>query len=273
MMLMVLAPSCKKYEPAPEAFHLRASAVTVSTTSGQGSGSHNITDLWLYVNNQFQGCYPVTATMPVISKGSTARINIFAGIKNNGISTTRVPWTFYEMLQFDTLAARGATVSMPLTFTYRSATTFTWVESFDVGLGAGMVRSSASDTTFRYASTEDSFEGRSIELGMKAPHMVAQIENAGTGFALPHGNSNVYLEFNYKCDHEFSVGLIGDDMLLRPTIVVNPQQEWNKIYIQLAEAVNSPQTSSRYKVYFRMLRSESQENARLFLDNIKLVYL
>ena len=272
-VLIMIAPSCKKYKPAPEAFHWNPSEVRVAPGAGQGTSSHKITDLWLYVNGQFQGAYPATATLPIISKGQPATINIVPGIMNNGISSTRIPWLLYQSIELDTLVAGGTTLTKPLTFQYNSAVTFTWTEDFERGPGFSVTRSSLSDTTFRLADASESFEGSCIELGLKSPHLVAQIETAGDGFALPEANGEVYLELNYKCNGVFSVGLIGDDNLLRPVLNINPQDKWNKIYIQLAQAVNSPAISSRYKVFFRLQRGESQENLRVFLDNIKLVYL
>jgi hypothetical protein len=269
----MLAPSCKKYEPASPAFFIRPSQVTVAPTPAQGTASHKITDLWLYVNGKFQGAYPTDAVMPIVNKNEPASISIFAGICNNGINTTRIPWLFYQVLEFDTLVPAGTTISAPITFKYNSTTTFTWTENFDGNTGFNLKKGDFSDTTFKMTSADESFEGRSIELGLNAPGNLAQIETAGTGFGLPSSSSNVYLEVNYKCNHEFSVGLIGDDGLLRPVLYINPHQEWNKIYIQLAQAVNSPQTSSRYRVYFRMARGASEDNLKLFLDNIKVVYL
>jgi hypothetical protein len=273
LILSMVAPSCKKYDPAPAAFHVVASPVAVSPAGDQGSASHNISDLWLYVNGQFQGAYPSSSPLPILSHGKTAGIDIFAGIKNNGISSTRTPWPFYNVLHIDTLAPAGSTLTLPLNFTYNSTATFTWTEDFDESLGLTLRKSDLSDTTYSFADPSEAFEGKSIVLSLDGSDVYGQLESSGSGFALPAGNSNVYLELNYKCNHEFSVGLIGDDQFLRPAITINPQQEWNKIYIQLATAVNSPETSSRYKVYFRMVRSASGEAARFFLDNIKLVYL
>ena len=273
LLLSMLAPSCKKYEPASPAFFIRPAGIALAPGPGQGSASHKITDLWLYVNGMFQGAYPTDAVLPIVNNNKSADIVIFAGISNNGISTTRINWQFYQSLEFDTIAPTGTTISMPLTFRYNSATTFTWTEDFEGTTGFNLRKSDFSDTTFALAAPGESFEGRSLELGLEAPGSLAQIETAGSGFVLPASTSNVYLELNYKCNHEFSVGLIGDDGLLRPVLYINPHQEWNKIYIQLAGAVNSPQTSSRYRVYFRMARGESENNLKLFLDNIKLVYL
>src|SRR5690606_3867276 len=183
--------------------------------------------------------------MPIISNGEKVKINLFAGIRNNGISATRTTWRFYDILEIDTLVKGGVTVSRPLVFRYNSAVTFAWMEDFDSEIGLSVRKTQYSDTTFKIAAPEDCFENRSIELGLHAPHTQAEIETAGDGIKIPASNSNVYLELNYKCNHAFSVGLIGDDGRLRPIQVINPQDKWNKIYIQLAAAVNSPQTSSR----------------------------
>lgn len=270
---IMLAPSCRKYQPAPEAFYWKPSGITVVPASGQGTSSHAVSDLWLYVNGQFQGCYPADATLPIVSRGKPVTVNLFAGIKNNGISTTRIPWNLYQIIDFDTLVPAKTVMTEPVAFKYNSLVTFAWTEDFEQGPGFGLVPSQYSDSTYKLAAEADCFEGQSIEMGLAAPHLGVQIESAGDGFALPAGNGNVYLELNYKCNDVFSVGLIGDDDMPRPVLNINPQDKWNKIYIQLAQAVNSPQTSSRYRVYFRLQRSEAQANPKVFLDNIKLVYL
>src|SRR5688572_29113594 len=107
---LFLLSACKKFEPAEEAFFVRASSVTVKTTSKQGTGSHKITDFWLYVNGQFQGCYPVGNLMPIVSKGKPVTISVQAGIKNNGISETRMVWPFYQTLELDTLVEGGKNI-------------------------------------------------------------------------------------------------------------------------------------------------------------------
>src|SRR5688572_15027996 len=128
---LCLTTSCKKHVPSKEIFLIKAGNVKVKTSFGQGTSSHKITDLWLYVNGQFQGAYPVGNAMPIISEGKPVTINVMAGIKNNGISDTRIPWSFYNILTFDTLVESGKTIERAFTFDYRSATTFTWNETFE----------------------------------------------------------------------------------------------------------------------------------------------
>lgn len=264
--------SCKKYKPAETAFFLKADPVTVNPKPSQGTGDHKITDLGVYVNGQFQGTYPINSLLPIVSKGEPVRINILAGIKNNGISDTRVFWPFYDLLQIDTVLPGGTTHTIPITFSYNPSTVFAWQENFDSAVGYTIKRSAISETSFSIAPASESFEGNSAELLLNNGMTIGQLESSESGYPLPSGSSNVFLEFNYRSNEEFSVGLIDDSGILRPALNINPQTSWNKIYVQLSFAVNSPAVAKNYKVYFRMLK-KTADTPRLLLDNIKLVYL
>ena len=80
IVIIIGLVSCKKDRSAEETFFMHAEQVKVAPSSKQGSASHKITDLWLYVNGQFQGAYPTDALLPIVSKGKPVTINIFAGI-------------------------------------------------------------------------------------------------------------------------------------------------------------------------------------------------
>jgi hypothetical protein len=261
-----LLGSCKKYQEADEAFYLQPGPISVSTTTAQGSSSHKITDLWVYVNGQFQGAYPSDHTIPIVSKGKAVKLDIYAGIKNNGISGTRIFWPFYERIKIDTLVTVGKTITRPLTFTYNSTTNFSWNESFD-GLGTTL----ESSPKYSTVSGDLAFEGKSMLVTLRGDSTVAMLKSTSS-FKLPTGSSNVYLELNYKCNETIEIGLIGDNSDEKSAFFLNPSKQWNKIYINLAATVNAQVVSSKYKVFIRMLKIESSE-PELYLDNIKLVYL
>lgn len=261
---------CKKYKPADAAFFIRASDVSVTTNKPtQGSGSHKITDLFLYVDGKFQGAYPVGNLMPIVTKNNSVRISVFAGIKNNGISKTRVSWNFYDYLQLDTLVESGKSIDKPFRFAYNSNTKFEWIEDFDSGAGVSILNSSTSSASYSIASNENSFEGKSLELSLTQANTIAQVESS-ISYSLPVGSSNVYLELNYKCNQSFEVGLFGGPEL-KPALNVSAQDSWNKIYIQLSNAVSNSPVYNTYKVYFKMVKTTDNPNPKLFLDNIKLI--
>jgi hypothetical protein len=269
--LFLTLASCKKNQAAEETFFLKAGQVTVHPTAKQGSGSHKITELWMYVNGKFQGAYPVGHLMPIVSKGKPVTIDIFAGIKNNGISGTRIFWPFYSLIEIDTFAKTNDVVVRNFDFNYNPSTIFAWSEDFEGLAGYTMRKSPVSSVNFRIVSGSDNFEGKSISLELSGDSVTAQIESASS-FSLPTGSSNVYLELNYKGNEDFTVGLVGDNDLFKPALNVSSQDNWNKIYVQLSSAVSTSPVSNKYKVAFRLLKTGDLD-PKIFLDNIKLVYI
>lgn len=268
--------SCKKYQPAPEAFFIQAGTVSVApeTYSSQGSASHRISDLFLYVNGQFQGAYAIGKVMPIVTRGKQATINVFAGIKNNGIKDATITWLLYDPIKFDTLVAGGTTIQRPFTFRYKPAVKFVWMEDFDGQVGFSLIKSAGSDTTFKLAGPQNRFEGNSAEIGLYGPgnYKYARFESAVL-YELPKNTANLYLELNYKCDVEFEVGVSDGVNPDKPALIINPKSEWNKIYIQIAEAVNRNPIADKYKIYFKIQKPNDRESAHVWLDNIKLIYL
>lgn len=268
---LLLFVSCKKYQPAPEAFFMVADNVAVSTTTAQGSGSHKISDLFLYVNGKFEGAYPVGNTMPIVSRGANAKVDIFAGIKNNGFQDLSVTWQLYDRITFDTVFPSGTNIKLPLTFKYNSNVTFLWHENFDNPVGFSLIKSANTGTTFT-ATTNNSFEGKSAELALTGnSYDEARLESA-IFYNIPQGNANVYLELDYRCTQDFEVG-VTNGITLKTALVIRAKENWNKIYIQLASAVNTPPLTNSSKVYFRLIKPNDVPDARVWLDNIKLIYL
>lgn len=136
--------------------------------------------------------------------------------------------------------------------------------------------SSSPSCVFDVSESANSFDKQSAELSLPNDgyDQIAQIESSGSGFALPGSTGNVYLELDYKSNTEFSVGLIGEDGALKPAVTVTPQENWNKIYVQLSNAVNETPVSDKYKVYVKFIKTDKETGIRsVFLDNIKLIFL
>lgn len=279
-LIILLCPlflllSCNKYKSSDPAFFIRTDKAFLSTNHlTQGAGSHGITDLWLYVNGQFQGVYPLGNLLPIVTQNNHATINVFAGIKNNGISKTRLNWQMYQRLDIDTTVEAGKTIDRNFTFTYNPSDVFGFIEDFD-GQGVKVIKSAISEVPYSTISQNDNFEGtRSLKLELPTIHdSIAQIETADS-YTVPLYTANLYTEFDYKCNSAFEVGLICDDGTLRPIITMNPISTWNHVYISLADEANYSPVSSGYKIYFRMLRTGGASGVLdMFLDNVKLVYI
>jgi hypothetical protein len=267
-IIFFLCTNCKKHVPAKNAYFIKSSDVSVITSySLQGSNSNNITDLFLYNNGKFQGIYPVGSLLPIVTIGESNSIAIFPGIKNNGISNTRIPYGLYDKFILDTVVESGSTIQMPLTFKYESSVKFSWIEDFDLN-GISVTNSSSSTSTFVILNDQNSKEGKYLRLSLVNKDF-GKVESSSNGFTLPLRSSNVYLEFDYKCNQEFEVG-VKADQIDRSALNINPKENWNKIYVQLAEVINRNPIANSYKIYFSI--TKKVDDPVLFLDNIKLVH-
>lgn len=271
--IIILVFSCKKtFKPANDAFFVNTQKVTVITEPGQGYGSHNITDLWIYTNGEFRGAYPIGAKMPVMIKNGKSVIDVYAGIKNNGISQTRINWVFYEPIKWDTVVASGQNIVRNFAFKYRTSVKFPWVEGFELP-GFSLIKSSISDTTYKlHTNDEHVFDGnKSIELGLSGSALTAQLETAST-HSLPLSSPDVYLEIDYKSNTEFIIGTSTNGIFYE-SLTITPKENWHKVYVHLSESVNMDRTSSMKKIIIKIKRNQNIPEQKVYIDNLKLVYI
>lgn len=265
--------SCKKDKlKSPKAAFLLVNSVSLKTNyNTQGSSSNKITDIWYYVDGQFKGVFPVGSVMPVVADGN-AEITLFAGIKNNGISATRIPYPLYQSVTFSQNFEAGKTYTINPQFEYNSGAFFYYSDDFS---SAGSFFLSVGDSAM-VTSTDPSnaFEGAFACLGMSDAKPTAILQQS-TPYFLPSGGATIYLELNYRCNQPFTVGVIGGNYTpspeVRSALTVNTSNGWNKIYVQLTSVVSRQPVYGDYKVYIQA--NKLVENPYIYLDNVKLIYL
>ena len=95
--------SCNEFEgnqEIPAYIHIDTFLLTTDYEF-EGAASHKITDAWIYIDGNVQGCYELPATIPVLERGKH-ELTLYPGIKLNGNSSTRsinpfyVPYTIEE---------------------------------------------------------------------------------------------------------------------------------------------------------------------------------
>jgi hypothetical protein len=271
-------PSCNVINPDEQLpAYLEMDDFTLSTTVGQGTNSHKITDLWSFDNTNSLGVYDLPAEVATLSEGPTT-IRIFAGIKNNGISSTRIRYPFYS--PFDTVIdlKRGQHYPIHPRFGYNSGVDFDITRNFETG---NFFQSLPGNTgTFNVVTDLNQvFEGTRSGIFSLDGGSGKIYYKDGTEFELVGGNT-IFLELNYSSNNRFNVGLISNStasvdahlaVAINPTTGVNATEPtWNKIYIDLGLIAQQNSSADNFEIYFESTPLES-ENIRLFLDNIKLV--
>ncbi|MCB0738770.1 MAG: hypothetical protein KDC92_14750, partial [Bacteroidetes bacterium] len=215
-------------------------------------------------------------------------LTISAGIKENGLSTTRVRYPLYDALDLNAKLLPGEVDSFfaeDLTFKYRENARFLWLEDFE-GSSVSIEKLNNNFDNFKITrERSEVFEGKaSLKISMNdvdsgfAIQSFKEFEFGDFNFGSP-----TFLELNYKCDVPIVVGYIiitpnGSSFISEGKVhmVINQSpNEWKKMYINLTEQIALITEGQKARIYFQsFLVADGNGNfaaSDVYIDNIKLV--
>jgi hypothetical protein len=272
--------ACNPLNPAQEI----PSYITIDTISfevtdpKQGTSNQKITDAWVYINENLVGAFELPATFPVLAEGNQ-RLLVVGGIKINGIASSRTAYPFFRGFSQNISLKLKETLLVKPTEQYKPSTNFKYSTDFESGLDLiDLPNASASPQLIvsplilQTDLNGTACAGFVIDENSKN---FSVRQKTDTALFLKTGGTPVFLEFNYKSNHPFSVGLIASydnsDEAFR-IISVNPSQNWNKIYVNLTGKVNENFQAKGYNIWFFGNKVDSIAKGEIFLDNIKVLY-
>jgi hypothetical protein len=243
---------------------------------GEGTSSEKITEVWVYADEKIVGVYDLPADIPVLKNGPTDLL-FFGGIKNNGISTTRIRYPFYKPF------AR----SIPFTPFSRDTVIpeFVYFNGLDISekdFESGNFLVPAGPTQGSFTVTTDNnqvFEGTRSGIGtLDAGESILYFKDEDN-LDLTSGNT-IFLEMNYSCNNSFAVGLIASNgantkknlaLIINPTTGSTGSPVWNKIYVDLGLIPLQNVNAQFFELYFEAVPDQQGKPVELYLDNLKLV--
>lgn len=238
------------------------------------SPSTKIKDAWVYIDGKFHGVYEIPARFPVLETGNRELL-VLPGILLNGIAGTRSPYPFYKASEHTLNIPASGTVTINPATEYFDLAECSYCESFE-GAGFSLSPTSTSDTIMYLLPPSDPnvFEGA----GSGAAYLTTENSifevSSTTTFTPPGASQPVYLEMDYKINQEMKVGLIviksGEPDLQIPVITLRPNDQWNKVYVQLGYTVSS-YPNATFKLFLGALKSPETTKSEFFIDNIKVV--
>lgn len=274
-VLLMAVYGCKTSGELPA--YLSINSMQVLAQSNQGSASHNIKNVWVFINSQPLGVYELPASVPVLEEGAV-QVLLRAGIANNGISETRSIYPFYAADTFSVQLAPMQAINRNSLLRYNSGTAFAFITDFEVGNNFDDTNPNQNllDITGNPALV---FEGsRSATLTISQANPAFEIGTIDY-YTLPGNKVPVYLELNYQCDQPFQVAVkgvnAGGNGVILPVLYVNTKNTWNKIYIDLTETVSAlgAEGLNQFQILFKsQLENNGATQASFYWDNIKLLY-
>jgi hypothetical protein len=273
---LFLANSCNSIDsPDPVASYVFIPSLEMVNQPGYGSLKQNFTEAWIYLDGNLLGAFPIPGLVPLIKSGQ-GELQIFAGIHNNGIKETAELYPLVERAKINKLFTPGKIDTIYPKFAYRDDVTPLLIEDFEGSISLFSEKLKGKGVKF---ITDDVFEGTkscALELDTLQPlNEISSIELNN----LPKDGTRIYVEINYKNEVDFLVGLKGysaNDQATQYIVGVRPSDTWKKIYIELTNEV----LSSDFPNYKLLIQTGlpfdgvkiTKDNARILLDNIKLMY-
>lgn len=261
---------CRVLDPAEDI----PSYVHIDCITANGSTS-KITDAWIFMDGTLIGGFELPCTVPVLAEG-THHFIIRAGVKQNGLSSTRAIFPFYKGWEGDVTLTRTQTTDLNcLSVDYFPAITTVWSEDFNNSAGIGIITDASYNPPLFRRGTDPAQQmpGQGgygyVVCGAASSDSAMWIGRSGAAFALD-ATGEVWLEVNYKCNESVSVGITGSANDFHEWVALLPSADWNKIYIRLTDVIANAPSTSPYKIYFAT-QTTASSGAYVYLDNIKLL--
>ena len=246
----------------------------------QGSASSKITEVKVSIDGSTIGLFELPAVIPILEEG-VKEVTFSAIIKQDGISTARVPYPFYEAyttsLDFTPL---DTTYINPVTVYFEdlefSVAEFTQsIELQESEFSEGQLVIVTDELAFDDMDSSIPLSSVIVEMDDDGDFFFAETEE---GLDLPAGQP-VFIELNYATNHPFKVGARAfvqgaeaksDLVIILPTS--ETEQVWNKIYINLTNFVAANSGATEFEVFIEMNKSDQYPEPELYLDNLKVIY-
>jgi hypothetical protein len=252
-----------------DSFVLKGNYKTVGTVS------QAITDAWVFVDNEYIGTFELPADIPILKTGMH-HIFFKAGIKENGISNTRLWYPFYDTI--------GAYIDLKPNIT----DTINPIISYNPSGFKMPVNEDFEDPSFQFTKSDNSninlestdkkeyvFEG-SYSMLAKMYNKYDLLEIIGTElYSLPR-NKAIFMELNYKSNIVLKVGYFAYSSAKSYQHLVlnlNPTTTWKKVYVNFGGEIAFEPTTYNLKVFIGAQKTTSTDTSVVQLDNIKLLYL
>ena len=264
--MAIIISSCQKEDVGGVPAYIKINSIELENNT-----SSYITDAWVYINGQLQGVYELPSKFPVLEQGRT-NIKVYAGIKNNGISSNRVIYPFYssdtinELLNINSTTEINPTVYIKENIEVHSddfETNFTF--NYDAGF-KGVVFEDGNNYGSLSLSDSDSI----IISEINYKDFPINFEN------VPQQGSPTYLELDYKSNTLFLVGMYitypNIPTIEKELLFINPKENWNKIYIDLTQSISEAIGAETFSLYIKMQRDTILDENKLDFDNLRIIH-
>ena len=277
--LFFLFSACVKNNPDSAWLQVNEWSISAnpSLSLEEGELTENISEAWVYINDEVIGVFQVPFKIPILKEGNVT-FKIFPAIKNNGISATKKIYPFLkEYVINGTLVKNQVFTINPIT-QYKDNLSF-WIEDFE---DASFQITDDPNTSAANIDTDNVdlqwFNGNAYGKVVLNTEDSTWIAYTTEQLSLPKGQE-CYLEIDYKVTNNVTTGLIyvtSESTTNNVHIRLNAQKPdvavWKKIYIDLRELIGNSPSGSLFSQSFIASLDEGNTEGIILIDNIKVIH-
>ncbi len=262
-------------EPTPATLHLEP--FQFQAQPGQGTADNRITEVWVYANSSQLGAFSPPVDIQYLDEGHVT-FRFRPGIRNNGILNDAIIYPLFSAYTVDLEVSPGSEHLVKPATGYLEGARFSLLVDFELNNPFTNNRDTLDGTNL-VRSQADVYEGQYAgEIVLTATNNFIEVGHVLDMTDLPVDGKAAYLEFRYKNDTEFSIGLLATSITGESYAnffyLVKPTDTWNMLYIELTDLLKASALPA-YKILFKSIYppSSTQPELRLYFDNIKVVHL
>ena len=267
LLLVLVLTSCLKEELDRIPIYLKIDSIALN----EENTTSNISDAWVYINGQLQGVYELPSRFPVLEQGNT-KIKVYAGIKNNGIASDRVKYPFYYSDTINEVFSINSTIKINPEVAIKENIDGQF-DDLENGYSFNF------DTCFQLQY--DGPYGKYGSLSLSDSDSILITEINYKEFPLnfnnvPQQGSPTYMELDYRSNTSFLAGMYinfpNSTTVEKELLWINSKEDWNKIYIDLTDAVSEAVGAESFSIFIKMMRDNNFEENKLDFDNIRIIH-
>jgi len=279
LSLFFLFSACVKNNPDPAWLQVNEWTISAnpSLSLQEGELTENISDAWVYINDELIGVFQVPFKIPILKEGNVT-FKIYPAIKNNGISATKKIYPFLKEYVINGTLVKNQVFTINPTTQYKDNLNF-WIEDFE---DASFQITDDPNTSAANIDTNNIdlqwFNGNAFGKVVLNSTDSTWIAYTSEQLNLPKGEE-CYLEIDYKVTNNVTTGLIyvtSESTTNNVHIRLNAQKPdvavWKKIYIDLRELIGNSPSGSVFSQSFIASLDEGNTEGIILIDNIKVIH-
>jgi hypothetical protein len=281
LYLGLLLSACVKNNPDPAWLEVNEWVLEANSSLNgeEGQLTHNLTDAWVYVDEQLIGVFEVPFKIPILKEGA-ANIRIYPTIRVNGISATKMRNEHLVPFELNGVFVKNQTLTVTPVTHYKDNVNF-WIEDFeDINIKLTDDPNTSSAHLTLANDTLKWFNGNyyaKVMLSATDSIWVANT-NQDQQLTIPK-NKQAMLEIDYCNSVPFTNYLLfvnANGVTENAMVTMNKSPlnalRWKKIYILLSEVITAGPNNTNYIQAFRAFHDKAISSNFILIDNIKVVY-